>query len=338
MRAYVIDRPGGPEVLRLREVPDPTPQAGEVLIAIHAFGLNRAEVVTRRGGSGAAVQFPRIIGIECVGEVVTAPRGELAPGQRVAALMGGMGRAYDGSYAEQVVVPATQVIPLSTRLPWAQLAALPETYLTAWGCVHEALRATEGARVVIRPAASALGRAVVQLVAELGGEVIGVTRSAPKVPALLDAGFADVLVSADAVADQVRHRWPRGATGVIDTVTSAATVRDDLAMRAKGGRVCIAGSLWASAGAGSPGPLVAAALALPYVSMYSSEKVSAARHTDLLQRIVARVEEGNYRAEPSTVIAFEDLADAHAEMDANAHAGKVVVVHHPPLPQDRDVP
>ncbi len=102
MRAWVIDSPGGPEVLRLRQVPDPEPVEGSVRIDVEAFGLNRAEAVTRAGGSDEAVRFPRVIGVECVGRVAEAPGTDLVAGQTVAAAMGGMGRAYDGSYAEHV--------------------------------------------------------------------------------------------------------------------------------------------------------------------------------------------------------------------------------------------
>jgi NADPH2:quinone reductase len=149
MRAVVVERAGGPEVLQLREVPKPEPRPGWVLIRIEAFGLNRSEMFTRQGHS-PSVRFPRILGIECVGVVEAAPSGEVAPGQAVAALMGGLGRAYDGGYAEYTLVPARQVIPLTTALPWATLAALPETYLTAWGSLFDALEVRAGQTLLVR--------------------------------------------------------------------------------------------------------------------------------------------------------------------------------------------
>ena len=106
MQAYVISEPGGPEKLELREIPRPPPRDGWVLIRNRAFGLNRSEWFTRRGES-PSVKFPRVLGIECAGEVVAAPGSNLSAGQRVVAMMGGMGRQFDGSYAEYVLVPAT---------------------------------------------------------------------------------------------------------------------------------------------------------------------------------------------------------------------------------------
>ena len=115
MRAYVITEPGGPDKLELQEVQTPSPRSDWVLIKNRAFGLNRAEWFTRRGDS-PSVLFPRILGIECVGEVVEAPGADLESGQTVAAMMGGMGRQFDGSYAEYVLVPKANVFPLQTEI------------------------------------------------------------------------------------------------------------------------------------------------------------------------------------------------------------------------------
>jgi len=299
-----------------------------VRVAVKAFGLNRAEAVTRAGGSGDSVRFPRVIGIECVGTVVAAPGTDLTAGQKVAVVMGGLGRDYDGSYAEQTVAPRNAVYPIETSLAWTDLAALPESYLTAWGCLHDAIGIdrTSLPKVVMRPGASALGRAVTNIVTHGRGQVIGITRSQHKVDALLGAGMADVIVGDAEVAEQVRAIWPDGATGIIDAVTSSATIADDLAMKAKGGRVCIAGSLAASSGDGdAPGLSVAMAMARPSVKRYSSETLTATSHTTTLQGIVERVEAGDYQPGIDTIIGFDDLRSAHEGIDANAFAGKVVV-------------
>ena len=115
MRAVVLDAPGPPETLHIREIPVPTPQAGEVLIKVEAFGLNRSELHTRLGLADG-VTFPRVLGIEATGTVAACPGGEYTVGQQVAALMGGMGRTYNGGYAEYTCVPFLQVVPFTSSL------------------------------------------------------------------------------------------------------------------------------------------------------------------------------------------------------------------------------
>lgn len=324
MKAFVVDEPGEPDVLRLRDVPTPQPGSRQALIAVKAFGLNRAEAVTRAGGSGKAVRFPRVIGIECVGEILESPGGQFQKGQTVATLMGGLGRKFDGSYAEMTVAPVKQIIPLETSLSWPELAAIPETFLTAWGCLFNVLKIKEGARIVMRPGASALGLAVTQIVNDLGGQVIGITRSAHKAEQLRAAGMHKIIVSADNVADQVLAIWPEGATGIIDTITSGATINDDLKMKARRGRLCVAGSLAASSGQ-NPGLGVAAALARPGVATFSSEVIDSSWR-DTLQMIVNRVEAKRYRTNVFKTFAFEDVSKAHELIEANGASGKLVVI------------
>src|SRR5881409_553440 len=117
MRAVVLDAPGPPDALEIRELPVPEPQPGWVLIQVKAFGLNRSELHTRLG-LAQGVTFPRVLGIEAVGLVARCPGGEFEVGQQVAAMMGGMGRVFDGGYAEYTCVPASQVIAFDSNLGW----------------------------------------------------------------------------------------------------------------------------------------------------------------------------------------------------------------------------
>ncbi|MEL6356278.1 MAG: zinc-binding dehydrogenase [Bacteroidota bacterium] len=325
MKAYVVSKPGGPEVLELKEVPDPQPELGQALIGIKAFGLNRAEAVTRMGGSGKHVVFPKVIGIECVGTILACPGGELSVGQTVAAAMGGMGRKYDGSYAEKTVVPVTNIFPLQTTLDWVTLGSIPETYFTAWGCCFDSLKISgEKPKILIRPGASALGIAVVQIINVMGGEVIGVTRSAHKVERLLKAGMKHVIVSEEAVAEDILDIWPNGANGVIDTIVSKVSVKDDLRMLAKRGRLCVAGSLADSYETEKPANDLTL-FARPNVGFYSSETLTAEKNGPILQNIVHRFEKGDYQPHIDAVYDFDDLPTTHEKMDNNGFCGKVVV-------------
>jgi NADPH2:quinone reductase len=132
MRAVVLDAPGGVEALQIRELPVPDARPGWVLIEVKAFGVNRSELHTRLG-MAEGVTFPRVLGIEAVGVVADAPGDEFARGQQVATMMGGMGRTFDGGYAEYACVPAGQVIPFRSDLDWATLGAIPEMLQTAYG-------------------------------------------------------------------------------------------------------------------------------------------------------------------------------------------------------------
>ncbi len=324
MKAYLVSQPGSPNVLEPQNLPDPIPEKGKALIKIKAFGLNRAEAVTRMGGSFDAVKFPKVIGIECVGEVMECPGGELNPGQKVAAAMGGMGRKYNGSYAEMIVVPLANVFPIETDLDWITLASIPETYFTAWGCCFESLCLEKHPKIVIRPGASALGIAITQIVNHLGGQVIGVTRSSHKVEKMMKTGMYKVITSSSKVGDEVLETWSNGATGVVDTIVSEESVKDDLSMLAKGGRICLAGSLADSYGTSKSADFKDV-LSLPNTSFFSSEGLHSSKDTQNLQTIIDRVEKGFYKPYIDAVFDFEDMVIAHQKMDRNEFTGKVVI-------------
>jgi NADPH:quinone reductase len=173
MRAIVITEPGGPEVLQIREVADPVPAEDEVLIRVKAFGVNHAETHMRKGEWPEATP---VSGIEAVGTVVTDPSGVLAEGTKVLTIMGGLGRSRNGSYAEYTAAPAANVAPIETSLDWTDLAAIPESYATAWLTLHGNLELQAGQSLLVRGATSALGQAAVNIASDLGARVIATTR------------------------------------------------------------------------------------------------------------------------------------------------------------------
>ena len=191
MKAIIISSYGGPDVLTVAELPDPVPAAGEVLIAVRAFGLNHAEAYMRSGAFGEVAE---VTGIECAGTVVADPSGRLAEGTAVVAVLGGMGRTRNGSYAELVTVPASNVVEVSTSLPWTDLVALPEVYATAWAGLRQNLDLRPGQTVLIRGATSALGQAAVNVAAEQGATVLATTRSPDRAALLERIGATTVLI------------------------------------------------------------------------------------------------------------------------------------------------
>src|SRR3954462_2912532 len=158
MRAVVLDAvPAPPEALVVRERPVPQPERGWVLIEVKAFGLNRSELKTRLRLPGADVTLPRVPGIEATGVVAACPGGELAVGQQVVAMLGGMRRSFDGGYAEFTCVPVAQAIPFRSDLPWATVGAVPEMLALAYGSLHSGLHVQPGQTLLIRGGTSSVG-------------------------------------------------------------------------------------------------------------------------------------------------------------------------------------
>src|SRR5262249_50935347 len=163
MRAILRTQFGGPEVLVIREIPEPEPKEGHAVIQVKAFGLNAAELHMRIGDWA---EIADVSGIECVGIVKSCPGGEFAVGTKVAALMGGLGRTINGSYAEYTRAPVTNVASIESSLSWADLAAIPETYATAWTCLFRNLEIASGQTLVIRGATSSFGQAALHMAAQ----------------------------------------------------------------------------------------------------------------------------------------------------------------------------
>ena len=242
MKAYVIEQAGGPEVLHLRDVPSPQPAADEVLISVRAFGLNRAELYLRAGKMGA-ITTPRVPGIEAVGEVILDPAGVFHTGQRVATAMGGMQFSRGGSYAEQVAVLRSNVIPLDdATLSWAELAALPEAYLTVWGALVKSLSVASGQTLLVRGATSSVGLAAITYGKALGLKVIATTRSRANFARLREVGADEIVVDHGKVAEQVRSLFPDGVDAALEVV-GAATVTDTIKTLKPFGAVSVIGLL-----------------------------------------------------------------------------------------------
>jgi NADPH2:quinone reductase len=324
MKAIVIKEHGGPEKLVLRELPDPEPRAGHVVIQVKAFGVNHAETHMRQG------QWPEwmpVSGIECAGLVQSDPDGQLAPGQKVVALMGGMGRTINGSYAEYTRVPASNVVPIQTDLPWEELAAIPESYATAWTCLDANLELKPGQTLLIRGATSALGQAALNIAANADARVIGTTRNRDRFRTLETLGARETLLEGPDLSRRLRERHPRGIDAVLDLVGNSA-VLDSLSALRRGGRVCEAGWLGGLAPIASFNPM----LQMPsgvHFSLFGSFVFGTPQFplSDVpLQTIVDRVAAGTYKAKPAKVFPFDQIQEAHRLMESNQANGKIVVL------------
>jgi NADPH:quinone reductase len=243
MRAVVVTEPGGPDALQVTTVPMPEPQPGWVRIKVKAFGVNESEVTTRKGESDPEVTYPRIPGIEGVGVVDQADEDSgLRPGQQVATMMGGMGRSFDGSYAQYVTVPASQVIPFETGLPWEVAGALPEMFQTAYGSLATGLGLQAGQTLLIRGGTSTVGLSAATIAKDLGATVLSTTRSPDRAGELRAMGVDHPLVDNGTIADQVRELMPHGVDAVLELV-GCSVLADTFRTVRRHGTVCFTGAL-----------------------------------------------------------------------------------------------
>ncbi len=307
-------------MLHIEDRPVPQLQPGTVLVRVRAFGLNRSELITRAGGSGDAVRFPRVLGIECVGEIADTDATTLARGQTIVAAMGGMGRDYDGGYEEYALLPAAQVIPVRTTLSWAELGAVPETFGTAWGSLGM-LHLQEGQTLLIRGGSSSVGMAAATLATARGVRVIATTRQTEKRAALEANGAAHVVIDDGAVASSVRAIAPSGVDALLELV-GPKTILDSLPTLRADGHACLTGFLegtWEVAGAEA----AAHALGLK-LRTFSSNVINCADYGSVFQTIIDGIESGEYWLNLDRIFPLAGVADAHRYMEANRAAGKVV--------------
>jgi NADPH:quinone reductase-like Zn-dependent oxidoreductase len=323
MKAIVIAR-FGPEVENLvyKELPEPEPQQGHVVIEIKGFGINHAEMHMRHGTWAEAAE---VSGIECVGIVKSCPGGEFPVGAKVAALMGGLGRTINGSYAEYTRAPVSNVALIDADLPWAELAAIPETYATAWTCVFRNLDVKKGETLVIRGATSSFGQAALKLAVNAGATVIATSRNRARFGMLEELGATRVELEGPDLSKRIAEA--KQIDAVLDLVGNS-TILDSLAMLRRGGRACLAGWLGGLDPIKDFNPLLQMSSGV-YLTFFGSFVFGTPGFplSDVpLQQIAQDVAAGRLNATPSRVFGFHEIHDAHRVMEANAANGKMVVV------------
>jgi NADPH2:quinone reductase len=321
MRAAIIHQPGGPENFFLEDIPLPEPKEGWVLVKVKAFGLNRSELMTRKGYSPDVV-FPRVLGIECVGEVADDPSGEFKPGQKVAAFMGGMGRDFNGSYAEYTLLPKSLLSSFKSKIPWEQLGAMPEMFQTVYGSLHLSLKIQPGETILIRGGTSSIGMLATQIAKNSGLTVIATTRKPDKKEMLLRNGADQVLIEYGNLTTQIKAIFPTGVNKVLELV-GTSTLKDSLSCTAPGGIVCMTGMLaeqW-SFKEFAPMDYIPATVSL---TIYDSGQIRVDAQS--FQHFIDDVEAGRVKLAIGRTFHLSEIADAHRLMDSNAAGGKIVVL------------
>lgn len=239
MRAVVLTGRCEAADMKVSEIPVPAVVPGWVLVKIHAAGLNHSEALLRMFEiENDYIRKPIVPGIECVGEVEGPSDSGLAKGDRVVALMGGMGRSFNGSYAEYALLPATNVFKVETDMDWLSLAAVPETYFTAYGSLFECLLLQKEDTLLVRGATSTVGLAAIQLAKAIGAKVIATSRRETAFEKLKAVGADECLVDDGELAVRIEERPNK----VLELI-GPATLSDSMACVSRPGYVCNTGIL-----------------------------------------------------------------------------------------------
>lgn len=320
MKAVVLDKTCSPLELTVSEVPIPGVKPGWVLIKIKAFGLNRSELMMRAYEANAPyIQLPRILGIECAGEIADGSDSEFSKGQRVVALMGGMGRSFDGSYAEYTLVPTKNVFTVDSDLDWTELAAIPETYFTAYGSLFNSLQLAPEDILLVRGGTSAAGLAAIQLAKSIGASVLASTRREIKRELLLAQGADHVLIDDDTLKDQLLSLYPKGVNKILELI-GPATLLESASLLYHHGIVCVTGILGKKGTIDHFYPIKDIPSGV-YLTGFSSNNPTQ----KIIDDIFDRIKNHNLRPTIAKVFTLSEIGRAHQLMENNEANGKVVI-------------
>lgn len=325
MRAVVVTDPGGPEALEVREVPDPTPGADEVLIDVAATAVNRADLLQRQGNYPPPHGAPPYLGLECSGTIAAV--GEAVAGwsvgDRVCALLSG------GGYAERVAVPVGQLLPVPASVSLVDAAALPETTCTVWSMVFggHAGRLQPGERLLVHGGTSGIGTMAIQIAHARGARVVTTAGTPRKVEVCRKLG-AEVAINyrEDVFDERVQAETAgRGVDVILDNM-GASYLSRNLASLAIGGRLIVLGLQGGVKGELNLGMLLAKRATVHAAGLRArppAEKAGVVAETHA--NVWPLIEAGAVRPVIDRVLTLDDAAEAHRLVESSEHIGKVLM-------------
>lgn len=297
------------------------PPPGWAVLKVEGFGLNRSELFSRRGLSSSDFSYPRVLGLECSGYVIDPGETDLRKGDRAVALMGGMGRSFDGGYATHVTAPRSQIFKVSEDIPAETLAAIPETYNTADLMVNQWLKPSAGQTVFVHGATSALGMAAAEIAKDRGCTVIGTSRSPEKAGILEQRSRIDhTFVDGPLLADDISSMG-LAVEAVVECVGSTAAIEMSAALMPNGGKIALGGQLtetWDT----DPEPCLPNNVTLEFIR---SDETAYPQDAERFAHIFRKVADGSYAPNIGRMFDFKELPAAQQFMEENRAIGKIVV-------------
>ena len=317
MRAIVIEKCCKAEDLKVSEIPVPQVGPGWVLVKVHAAGLNHSEALLRMfEADNDYINTPIVPGIECVGEVADPSDSALAKGDRVIALMGGMGRSFNGSYAEYALLPAKNVFKVESTLDWLSLAAIPETYYTAYGSLKESLLLNENDTLLVRGATSTVGQAAIQLAKGMGATVIAAARRESSFENLKAIGADCCIIDDERISEQ---RLPIRPNKVLELI-GPKTLRDSLLTVTHPGYVCNTGVLGNVFTVGQFDPIKYIPNGVFLTGFFSNFPTQKA--IDSLFNLITKA---NIKPLSSKVLTLDEIVEAHTLLEKGGAGGKIIL-------------
>lgn len=321
MKAVVIENTCSAEEMIIKDIEIPKVKSGWVLVKVKAFGINRSEIMFRSKEAEATyINLPRVPGIECVGLIENPSDSHFQKGDKVIALMGGMGRSFDGSYAEYALLPAKNVFKVNADLEWAELGAIPETFFTAYGSLFECLNLESKDTLLVRGGTSATGIAAIQLAKSIGCKVIATSRKEEKTEFLKKLGTDFVIIDDGEISKKVKEIYPKGVNKVLELV-GTITLEDSMKTLAHKGIACLTGILGSKVASSNFDIIKTIPNGCYLTSFFSNYPTQ-----EVMNNIFNHIKKYEIKPVISKVFTIEDISKAHRLMESNNANGKIVVL------------